>query len=57
VDNPQPADQLSRSSAQYIISQQDRGNKRHLLVGVVLQASLVEVGISWKETGNNAGEI
>jgi hypothetical protein len=49
--------QLSRSSAQYITSQQDRGSGRHLLVGVVLQASQVEVGISRKETGNNAGPI
>jgi hypothetical protein len=48
---------LSRTSAQYITSQQDRGNRRHLLVGVVLQASLVEVGISGKEAGNNAGPI
>jgi hypothetical protein len=38
-------------------SEQDRGNGRHLLVGVVLQASQVEVGISRKETGNNASPI
>jgi hypothetical protein len=30
---------------------------RHLLIGIVLQASQVEVGISRKETGNNAGPI
>jgi hypothetical protein len=36
-------------------SEQDRGEGRHLLVGVVLQASQVEVGISSEETGNNAG--
>jgi hypothetical protein len=38
-------------------SEQDRGEGRHLLVAVVLQASQVEVGISRKETGNNAGPI
>jgi hypothetical protein len=31
--------------------------RRHVLVGVVLQASQVEVGISREETGNNAGPI
>jgi hypothetical protein len=34
-----------------------RGEGRHLLVGVILQASQVEVGISREETGNNAGPI
>jgi hypothetical protein len=38
-------------------SEQDRGEGRHLLVGVVLQASQVEVEISKKETGNNADPI
>jgi hypothetical protein len=36
----------------------DRGEgRRHLLVGVVLQASQVEVGISREKTGNNAVSI
>jgi hypothetical protein len=36
----------------------DRGERRRrLLVGVVLQASQVEVGISREDTGNNAGPI
>jgi hypothetical protein len=38
-------------------SEQDRGEGRHLLIGVVLQASQVDVGISRKEAGNNAGPI
>jgi hypothetical protein len=46
-----------RHRCEPLFSEQDRGQGRHLLVGVVLQASLVEVGISRKETGNNAGPL
>jgi hypothetical protein len=41
----------------YIATGQDRGLGRHLLVDTVLQASQVEVGISRKETENNAGSM
>jgi hypothetical protein len=40
-----------------IATGQDGGLGRHLLVDAVLQASQVEVGISRKETENNAGSM
>jgi hypothetical protein len=41
----------------YITTRQDGGHRNHLLVDAVLQASQVEVGISSKETEDNAGSM
>jgi hypothetical protein len=41
----------------YIITRQDGGIRNHLLVDAVLQGSQVEVGISRKETEDNAGSM
>jgi hypothetical protein len=41
----------------YIATGLDGGLGRHLLVDAVLQASQVEVGISRKETENDAGSM
>jgi hypothetical protein len=48
---------VSRFSAHTFATGQDGGLGRHLLVDAALQASQVEVGISRKETENNAGSM
>jgi hypothetical protein len=41
----------------YIAFRQDGGLRNHLLVDTVLQASQVDIGISRKETEDNAGSM